>query len=134
MQPGKFLVEGEKFMFGVRPEFPDDLSVTIRKQGKNPAEVEVKKGDKNWTVKENELTQLPADVRRPSRIAPGPRPVQFRVVGRDGPQPPPPHGVPGRGPHGPGDEAIGPPHPGHPEVPADRRVTHRGRDARVAPA
>lgn len=106
MQPGKFLVEGQKFMFGGRAEFPDDLSVTIRKQGKNPAEVEVKKGDKNWTVKDNELAQLPSEVRGPVESLLGRGPMQFRVVG-DGPQPP----------HAPRHDGVGPPPPGPPEGP-----------------
>jgi membrane-associated protease RseP (regulator of RpoE activity) len=101
MQPGKFLVEGEKFMFGARPEFPDDLSVTIRKQGKNPAGLEVKKGDKNWTVKEDELAQLPPEVRGPIESLLGRGPMQFRVVRPEGPP-----------------AGIGPPPPGHPDGPA----------------
>ncbi len=113
LPPGKFLSKYDAFSFNTHSEFPDDLSVTIRKQGKNPAEVEVKKGDKNWTVKENELTQLPADVRGPVESLLGRGPMQFRVV-RDGPHPPP-HAAPGH--PGPGDDGVGPPPPGHPEVP-----------------
>jgi hypothetical protein len=119
MQPGKFLVEGEKFMFGARPEFPDDLSVTIRKQGKNPAEVEVKKGDKNWTVKEDKLVDLPPEVRGPVESLLGRGPMQFRVVGRDGPLPPPRHDGPGAGHPGPGDDGVGPPTPSRPDGPVE---------------
>lgn len=127
MQPGKFLVDGEKFMFGGRAEFPDDLSVTIRKQGKNPAEFEVKKGDKNWTVKDNELAQLPPEVRGPVESLLGRGPMQFRVVGRDGPAP---------GHPGPGNDGVGPPPPGHPEgpgAPPRRAPRVRRPDAPGAP-
>jgi hypothetical protein len=63
--PGKELPKGAMLNLIKRVEFPDDLSVTIRKQGKNPADVEVKRGDKTWNVKENDLAQLPDDVRGP---------------------------------------------------------------------
>jgi membrane-associated protease RseP (regulator of RpoE activity) len=45
-------------------DFPEDLQVVVRKHGKEPAEIEVKRGDKSWTVKENELDKLPEDVRK----------------------------------------------------------------------
>jgi len=81
--------------------------------------VEVKKGDKNWTVKENELAELPPEVRGPVESLLGRGPMQFRVVGRgDRPQPPrPPQGGPGPGVPGRGDDEVGPPPPGHPEGP-----------------
>lgn len=42
---------------------PKNLSVTIAKQGDQPAEIRIERGDEKWTVKENELDQLPNDVR-----------------------------------------------------------------------
>ncbi|HTM52877.1 MAG TPA: PDZ domain-containing protein [Pirellulales bacterium] len=63
--PGKELPKGTLLNFGRRAEFPEDLSVTIRKQGKNPAEIEVKRGDKTWNVKDDDLKSLPEDVRGP---------------------------------------------------------------------
>ena len=59
VQPGKFFPPGFRF----DNNLPDDLSLTIRKQGKNPAEIEVKQGDQSWTVKEGDLSSLPDDVR-----------------------------------------------------------------------
>jgi hypothetical protein len=59
VQPGRFFPPGFRF----DNNFPDDLSLTIRKQGKNPAEIDVKKGDQSWTVKEGDLSSLPDDVR-----------------------------------------------------------------------
>jgi len=63
--PGKELPKGSMLNIVKRAEFPDDLSVTIRKQGKNPAEIEVKRGDKTWNVKDDDLKSLPEDVRGP---------------------------------------------------------------------
>ncbi|MBI3838754.1 MAG: PDZ domain-containing protein [Planctomycetia bacterium] len=122
-------------------EFPDDLTVNIHKQGKNPAEIEVKQADKTWTVKEDDLAKLPDEVRPhvEALLGRGHMPMQalfFR--GPEGPEGPPRHppGPPradgpgpdgpdhGRrdrptrpdGPEGPGRRPPGPPHaegPGH---------------------
>jgi hypothetical protein len=130
-------------LFLHRAEFPDDLSVTIRKKGKEPADVEVKKGDKSWNVKDTELAQLPDDVRRPVETLLGRAVVHMRVVGPGGQPGPnvkpylhilqknrpggpdgPPEGPPGPGRHGP----PGPPpgvgregdHDGPPGPPGER--------------
>jgi len=39
-------------------------SVDIYREGKNPAKITVKKGDKQWVIDENELAKLPEDIRR----------------------------------------------------------------------
>jgi membrane-associated protease RseP (regulator of RpoE activity) len=49
---------------GQRHDLPADLSVNIYREGKKPAKITVKKGDKQWVVTENELAKLPEDVRR----------------------------------------------------------------------
>ena len=59
MLPGRFAPPG----FHVGPELPDDVSVTIRKQGKQPAEAEVKRGDQSWTVKDSDVSSLPEELR-----------------------------------------------------------------------
>jgi membrane-associated protease RseP (regulator of RpoE activity) len=41
---------------------PEGLSVTISKQGGQPAEIEVRRGEENWSVDENDLDELPPDV------------------------------------------------------------------------
>ncbi len=61
VQPGRFEPLGIHF----GPELPDDVSVAIRKQGKNPPEVEVKRGDQTWTVKDGDVSSLPEDLRKP---------------------------------------------------------------------
>jgi membrane-associated protease RseP (regulator of RpoE activity) len=44
-------------------EFPKDLSVTIHKQGDQPAKVTVERGDKKWEVTDRTLGELPDEVR-----------------------------------------------------------------------
>ena len=44
---------------------PDDMSVTIAKQGKQPAKISVKRGEQSWEVTEDKLDELPEDVRLP---------------------------------------------------------------------
>ena len=45
------------------PAFPEDLNVEIHKHGNGPADIEVKRGDQTWKIKETELDQLPAELR-----------------------------------------------------------------------
>ena len=42
---------------------PDDMSVTITKQGKEPAKISVKQGERSWEVAEDKLDELPDAVR-----------------------------------------------------------------------
>ncbi len=119
MQPGKIFPRGGPFPGGL-PEFPDDLNITVRKHGKSPAEIEVKKGDQTWTVKEDDLGAL-ADEVRPQVEAflhRGPRFVMHNWRGADtvpaagfvlpGPPPGHPDGPP-RGAVEPGGPPPGPP-------------------------
>jgi hypothetical protein len=48
---------------GLKHELPDDVRVYIVKEGKAAAEVEVRRGDKTWKIKENNLKELPDDLR-----------------------------------------------------------------------
>lgn len=61
LHPGMVLPPGAP----TRAELPDDMSVFVRKDGKKPAEIEVKRGDKSWTTSEDKLAELPEDVRGP---------------------------------------------------------------------
>jgi len=45
------------------PPIPDNMSVSITKNGKDPAKIVVKKGDEKWEVTEDNLEKLPPDVR-----------------------------------------------------------------------
>ena len=42
---------------------PDDMSVTITKQGKEPAKISVKQGERSWEVAEDKLNELPDEAR-----------------------------------------------------------------------
>ena len=68
---------------------PKDVSISITKQGEEPAKVMVKKGDKTWEATEGKLTELPDDV----------RPFVERMLGRGTIMmlKPPPGAVPGIG-------------------------------------
>ena len=45
------------------PSLPDDMKISIQKQGKGPATIVVKQGVKLWKTTENELDMLPAEAR-----------------------------------------------------------------------
>ena len=68
-RPGVVAPDG-KTSHGVAPfpkdfkgEFPKDLSVRITKEGEEPTKIHVKRGDKEWDVTEDKLSDLPDDVR-----------------------------------------------------------------------
>jgi len=46
----------------IHAPLPGDLSITIKKQGGEPAMIDVKRGDESWSVDENGLDALPRDV------------------------------------------------------------------------
>ncbi len=112
IQPGRFLPNDATFNFLInrRVELPDDMSITIRKQGKEPADIEVKQGDKTWNVKDDKLAELPDEVRGQVEGLLGRGPMHFNIVGPGGPGGPHPPGPPGPPHDGPG----GPPHDGPP--------------------
>jgi membrane-associated protease RseP (regulator of RpoE activity) len=49
-------------MWTAKP-LPDDVSITIKKEGNKPAEITVKQGDQKWEVTGDQFNQLPAKVR-----------------------------------------------------------------------
>ena len=53
--------DGESLV--VKHELPDDMTVDIHRQGKKPAKITVKKGDRKWEINEDQLDKLPEDVR-----------------------------------------------------------------------
>jgi hypothetical protein len=119
LQPGRIFPPGFPFPNGP-PEFPDDLTITIHKHGKSPAEIEVKKGDQTWTAKEDDLAVLPDEVRPQVEafLGRGPRfnMTTDRRHWRDGAGPPPGHpdGPPPDGPDGAGPGRRPPSGPGGP--------------------
>jgi hypothetical protein len=106
IEPGAFLPKGADFLIDRRADFPDDLNVNIKKEGKKPADIEVKQGDKTWNVKEDKLAELPDEVRRHVEGLLGHGPMRFKVIAPGGvvdlEGPRPPH--PPRQPRGPGDD------------------------------
>ena len=48
---------------GPRRELPADVSVSVHRQGDAPAEITVKRGDEVWELTEDQLDQLPEDLR-----------------------------------------------------------------------
>jgi hypothetical protein len=47
----------------VSPPLPPNMSITISKEGDQPAKIVVKRGDEKWELTEKQLDKLPADVR-----------------------------------------------------------------------
>ncbi len=123
-QPGKIFPPGTL----LASEFPEDLTVNIHKQGKGPAEVEVKQGDKTWNVKEGDLSALPDELRPHVEAILG-RPFRIHLAapfGPGGPEAPDrprrPPGPPHEGPDGPdARRPPGPPREGGPDGPGVRR-------------
>uniref|UniRef100_A0A7C4QLU5 PDZ domain-containing protein n=1 Tax=Schlesneria paludicola TaxID=360056 RepID=A0A7C4QLU5_9PLAN len=44
-------------------DLPENVTVTITRTGKEPAQIQVKMGEKSWSVNEHELDKLPENVR-----------------------------------------------------------------------
>ena len=104
--PGVILPPGAP----VHAPLPGNLSVTIRKQGDEPAKIDVQRGDESWSVDENDLDSLPPDIGvHVERMLGG---VPFAANGQMPSYPHPPIGPDGRGwagsfSYGPGP-AFGP--------------------------
>jgi hypothetical protein len=43
-------------------QLPENVSVTIRKQADQPAQIEIQRGDEKWNVTEDKLSELPPEV------------------------------------------------------------------------
>jgi PDZ domain len=83
IEPGKFLPKGTGFEVE-KLEFPDDLTVQISKNGKEPAQIEVKQGDETWTATEDKLDELPDEVRRHVKGLLGRSTARFAIAGPGG--------------------------------------------------
>jgi hypothetical protein len=59
MAPGWILRPGTPH----QPPLPGNLTISVTKQGDQPAKIVVKRDDQKWEVTENELDKLPNDVR-----------------------------------------------------------------------
>ncbi len=60
IRPGQ-VVHGD--MLPQRAELPEGVSISVRKEGRKPAKIEVSRGEEKWEVSEESLDKLPEDVR-----------------------------------------------------------------------
>jgi membrane-associated protease RseP (regulator of RpoE activity) len=60
-RPGAILPHDVMYM--AAPALPDDMTVTVSKTGKKPAEIVVKQGEEKWEATETDLSKLPEKVR-----------------------------------------------------------------------
>jgi hypothetical protein len=67
---------------GPRPELPDGMKVTIERDGKKPASIQVKRGDEKWEITEDELDKLPDDVEKFVAPLVGGMPAIMRLEGK----------------------------------------------------
>lgn len=73
--PGMVLPPG----MGLQPPLPDDMRVTITREGKKPAEIEVHQGDETWKGTEEDLEKMPEKFRAPVARMLGRLPFMARV-------------------------------------------------------
>lgn len=57
------LQNGFRWFASQLPDLPEDLSISITKTGKEPAQIVVKRGDDKWEVTDGQLDQLADDIR-----------------------------------------------------------------------
>ena len=100
IEPGKFIPHGTGFEADKPADFPDDLNVQVTKTGKKPAQIEVKQGEKTWTVTEEKVDELPEEVRGHVKSLLGRSPNRFAISFPGGkkftlPLPPPQAVAPG---------------------------------------
>ncbi|HUY32207.1 MAG TPA: PDZ domain-containing protein [Pirellulales bacterium] len=63
LQPGMVLPPGAPPGAHFDTILPENLSISISRQGKQPAKVSVKQDDKSWELTEDKLQELPDDIR-----------------------------------------------------------------------
>jgi membrane-associated protease RseP (regulator of RpoE activity) len=86
LQPGMVLPPGAPLPAGVQlgAVLPDNLSISISKQGKQPAKISVKQGEKSWELTEDKLQELPEDIRPHVERMLGRMPMAFGFGGAIG--------------------------------------------------
>lgn len=79
--PGMVLPPGTS----TQPPLPDDMRVTITREGQKPAQVEIKQGDETWKASEDDLSKLPDKVRGPveGMLGRAPIPASVRLQARE---------------------------------------------------
>ncbi len=100
LRPGHMLPTGK---LHIKTRVPDDLEIQIVKKGEAPAKIEIKQGEKSWSVSEDELGELPEEIRpyaermlsrgpAPFTISVPPNPFMQNQPGRPGVKFHTPHG------------------------------------------
>jgi len=93
-QPGELLAPRLRIFGGpavvlppgarVHPPLPGNLSISVTKQGDQPAKIVVNRGDEKWEITEDEIDKLPPDIRPHVERMLGRVPkLDFRVLGPD---------------------------------------------------
>ena len=77
---------GPGFIDDLKAKFPDNLSISITKQGGEPAKIVVKRGDDQWEVTDETLDKLPEDVRSHVEGFLGRRHLSIWTIPHDGKQ------------------------------------------------
>jgi PDZ domain len=80
IEPGRFVPPLLFFGTDKSEAFPEDLTIEVRKHGKEPAKIEVKKGDKSWTVTEDKLDELPEEVGKHVKALPGRAGARYSIT------------------------------------------------------
>jgi hypothetical protein len=82
IRPGHMLPAGATFVTHAR--IPDDVSFFIEKEGEQPAEIKVRRGEETWSAKEGQLDSLPPDIRPHVErlLGHGPMPFTMAVPAR----------------------------------------------------
>ncbi|HEV3003053.1 MAG TPA: PDZ domain-containing protein [Pirellulales bacterium] len=86
LRPGMVLPPGAPLPAGAQlgATLPDNLSISISKQGKQPAKISVKQGEKSWELTEDKLQELPEDIRPHVERMLGRMPMAFGGFGAMG--------------------------------------------------
>jgi hypothetical protein len=63
IRPGHLLPKAVTDL-SIAEKLPEDLDIRIHKHGNEPAEIEVRQGDQSWSIKEDELPELPEKIRQ----------------------------------------------------------------------
>ena len=126
LQPGMVLPPGAPVPPVAHPgiALPDNLSISISKQGTQPAKISVKQDEKSWELTEDKLQELPGDIRMHVERMLGRMPMM--MFSPPGTPVPAPMRL-GGGANGPVRVEIAPPVQENPNAPGQPRFVRRER-------
>jgi membrane-associated protease RseP (regulator of RpoE activity) len=64
VKPGQAMVLTQEVPFGRSATLPEDLSITVTREGKAPAKIKIKQKEREIDTTEDKLNEIPEDVRR----------------------------------------------------------------------